>query len=365
MKILCVIDSLNSGGAQRQLVELSIGFKEQGHNVSFLVYHNIPFYNSILEEHKITINYILEPNYFKRLLKMRNFIRTRKYDAILAFLEAASFICEVSGIPYRKWKLVIGERNANPRILKSVKLKLYRWFHFFADYIVANSKANMLLIHKANPFLSEKKCKVIYNIIDINHWKSLDNYPFRKNGKTKIVVAARQNYQKNLNGLIEAIMLLEEEERDKISIDWYGDSISEPYLDNSFKEAIIKINNYNISNIIKFHPATRNIEKIIQESDAVGLFSFFEGFPNAVCEGMACGKPVITSAVSDLPDFLPHDKNLLCNPDEPHTIKQAISYLISLNNDKIKEIGLRNERIAKQMFNKDQIVLNYLQLLKG
>ena len=39
MKILCVIDSLGSGGAQRQLVGLAIGFKERGHEVSFLVYH--------------------------------------------------------------------------------------------------------------------------------------------------------------------------------------------------------------------------------------------------------------------------------------------------------------------------------------
>ena len=48
MKILCVINSLRPGGAQRQLVNLGIGFKEKGHEVSFLAYHNVNFYTTEL-----------------------------------------------------------------------------------------------------------------------------------------------------------------------------------------------------------------------------------------------------------------------------------------------------------------------------
>ena len=43
MKILCLIDDLGSGGAQRQLVNLSKGFVSRGHEVSFLVYHPADF----------------------------------------------------------------------------------------------------------------------------------------------------------------------------------------------------------------------------------------------------------------------------------------------------------------------------------
>ena len=49
MKILCVIDSLGSGGAQRQLVQLAIGLKNKGVDVSFLMYHNIHFFKSELD----------------------------------------------------------------------------------------------------------------------------------------------------------------------------------------------------------------------------------------------------------------------------------------------------------------------------
>src|SRR5664280_841694 len=106
MKILCVIDSLGSGGAQRQLVNLAIGFKERGHEVSFLVYHRLNFYKESLEENNIPVYEIIEPNYLKRLLKMQRFIRGGGYDAVLSFLEAANFICELAGLPWRKWKLI-------------------------------------------------------------------------------------------------------------------------------------------------------------------------------------------------------------------------------------------------------------------
>lgn len=362
MKILCVIDSLSSGGAQRQLVELALGFKEYGHQISFLTYHHIPFYNSALESNGISISCIHTKSYIRRLLSMRRFIRKGNYDAVLAFLEAASFICEISGFPYRKWKLVVGERNANPNIEKSVKLRIFRWFHLFADFIVANSYANMKIIRKVNPWLPQSKCKVFYNIVDFSRWKPIDDFTFQANGKIKIVVAARQNYQKNLNGLVDAILLLSEEERSKLEINWYGDSIVEPYLDNSFMEAYLKIKLHNIENIITFHPATHDITGIIQKSDAVGLFSFYEGFPNAVCEGMACRKPVISSAVSDLPVFLPYDSNLLCDPESAHSIKKALSYLINLSDDQFEQIGLNNESIAKERFRRQDIVVSYLRL---
>src|SRR5690554_5400606 len=171
MKILCVIDSLGSGGAQRQLVNLALAFKEKGHEVSFLVYHSQPFYYPLLKKEGIEVIEVVEPNYLKRLFKMRKVIRGGGYDAVLSFLEAANFICELSTLPFRKFRLVVGERSANPTILKSFKLRLYRWFHFLADAIVANSHENIKIVKQANPLLPNKKLHVIYNLIDFEKWE--------------------------------------------------------------------------------------------------------------------------------------------------------------------------------------------------
>ena len=362
MKIVCVIDSLGPGGAQRQLVGLALGFIEKGHSISFLTYHQNTFFKNVLDKAGIIVTCIQSPGYFSRLIKMRNFIRNGKFDAVLSFLEAPTFICEVAGLPKRNWILVAGERNANPKISRSLKLILYRWFHLLADYIVANSLINLQLVQSVNPFLQEKKCKVNYNIIDFSRWKPDPDYIITNGQKLKISIAASHCYRKNLIGLVQALSLLEKQELSRIHIEWYGDPINPPCIDNSFTEASHKIREYGLERVISFYPATHDITGIIQRSDVVGLFSFYEGLPNIVCEGMACGKPIICSAVSDLPVLLSHEPNLMCDPYEPQSIKQALRYLIMLTIPELTQIGLKNLSIAREKFEKELIVNQYLNL---
>ena len=365
MKILCVIDSLGSGGAQRQMVELALGFKDKGHEVSFLTYHHEPFYNHILEKESISVSCIQEPNYLKRLIKMRRFIRQGRYSAVLSFLEAPNFICEIAGLPFRKWKLIVGERSSNPNIKKSLKLKMYRYFHLFADYIVANSHANMKIVCSINPLLPQRKCKVIYNIVDFEKWQSSVASISRKDRRIKLAVAASHQYLKNLNGLVEAVNLLNDEEKSRLNIEWYGDRLEEPYIDGSFKEAQARIKRYNLESIFHFRPATHNLTKIFQECDAIGLFSKYEGLPNVICEGMACGKPIICTAVSDLPIVLSHHANLLSSPSDIESIRKALSSLLILNDDELNKIGEENRIVAKKYFDKSDKILAYLALMSS
>jgi glycosyltransferase involved in cell wall biosynthesis len=363
MKILCVIDSLGSGGAQRQIVGLALGFKEQGHTVAFLTYHHEPFYSNLLEREDIHVFCLQEPNYLKRLLKMRRYIRRGNYDAVLSFLEACNFICEISGLPFRKWKLIVGERDANPNIRKSLKLIIYRWFHLLADYVVANSHANMEMVCLLNPLLSERKCRVIYNIVDFDRCKPINDYMYRENNKFKLTIAASHQFKKNLRGLVEAINLLNQNEKSQLKIEWYGDGVQEPYFDNSFKESQLLIKKYELESMFQFFPATKNINHAFQCSDAIGLFSFYEGLPNVICEAMAFAKPVVCTAVSDLSIFLSHNTKLLSTPSDVESIKKALSYLLSLDNETLRRIGNENLSIAKLNFEKSDKISKYISLM--
>ena len=358
MKILCVIDSLGSGGAQRQLVNLAIGFKEIGHEVSFLVYHDINFFEKKLDEFNIPINKIIDSNYFRRILKMRSFIRKGNYNSVLSFLETANFICEISGFPRRKWKLVVGERSANPKILKSFKLKFLRWFHLFSDNVVSNSQVNIDLVMRINPLLKEKKCHVIRNIVDYDKWKPNPNYRFRKDGKLHIIVVASHQYLKNLNGLVEAVNFLEEYEKKQLHISWYGGLRN----DNSKDNGIEKIEKLNLKDIFHFYDSTLQIHDRVNEADSLGLFSFYEGLPNSICEALAVGKIVIASRVSDIP-LLIDDDNLLFNPMSLYEIQKVLQYLLHISENEFKIISNKNISKAKKLFNKEMIIDKYLQLL--
>lgn len=153
MKTLCVIDSLESGRAQRQLVNLAISFKDMGHEVSFLVYHSESFYSKELLLADIPIITVIEPSSLERIFRIRSIIRKSQYDAILPFLESPNLICELASFPTKNWKLVMGERSADPKIKTSFKLRAYRIFHLIADAVVTNSYTNVDLVKQVNPLL--------------------------------------------------------------------------------------------------------------------------------------------------------------------------------------------------------------------
>ena len=51
MKILIVIDTLGSGGAQKLKVKLAKGLKKKGYEVEFFIYDsNYPFYESEIKQ---------------------------------------------------------------------------------------------------------------------------------------------------------------------------------------------------------------------------------------------------------------------------------------------------------------------------
>ncbi len=361
MKILCVIDSLSSGGAQRQLVELAKGFKERGNHVSFLIYHDINFFHSILDEAQIPVQCIEEPNQIRRIFKIRKAIKQHKPDTVLSFLEGANFLCEIAGFPFRKWKLIVGERSANPGIKKSRKLRIYRWFHFFANYVVANSYANIRIFKEVVPFFPSRKIKVIYNMVDFNRWQYEKNQ-IRKTGKFRLLVASNHQSLKNAKGLVTAVNLLPEFYKNQLVVHWYGRKNSYEVI-HAFNEAKQLLLKYALHDIIEFRDPHSSINEIMGEYDAVGLFSFYEGLPNSICEGMASGKPVIVTDVSDNKLIINQNFGLVIERFSPEAIRDSIIRLLEVPDKQLEEMGKESHQRAKELFKKENIIDNYLNLM--
>lgn len=358
MKILCVIDSLGSGGAQRQLVELALGFKEKGHEVAFLTYHPLNFFKPVLDEAQIPVTIIEEANYLKRLLKMRRFIRRYEADTVLSFLAAANFISTLAGFPTKKWKLILGERSANPNVLTNKRLRFYRRFHSYADFVVANSNANIEIVKQVNSSLKDERLRVIYNIVNVPE-KVISS---STDGKIRIVVAASYRPVKNLDGLIQALENLPEDYKNKLEINWFGD-ISE---ENSYyQENKSKIESLGLTSILKLNNETQEIFEEFAKADFVGLFSHYEGFPNTISEAMVHGKPVIVTKVSDVPLFVKENENgFLADSTDFESLKDALKKAIDSSQELRAEMGEKNQEVAQTYFNRENIVSSYLKLMK-
>ena len=356
--ILLCIDSLGSGGAQRQLVNLGIYFKKLGHEITILVYHEEKFYLDFLKKNNIKYVFIKNKNFLDRIIKIRNFIRKNNFDKIISFLEGSNFIVTLAGFPKRDWVLILGERNANPNILRSLKLIIYRWFHFFSDYIVSNSKANINLVKKINPFLSKKRMKVIYNSVDLNYWIPKNYDSLIKNDKYNILVGATHEERKNARGMLKAISNLSEFERSKLSVKWYG------RFDNSFPATVNLTKKLGLQDIVKYYPATSDIKEKMISSDIVGLFSYYEGLPNIICEAMSLGKPIMTSGIADLPIILKNTENIQFSKKNIKDIERGFRKLINTPKPKLIRLGEKNRLIAENLFDVKNSAKEYLELLK-
>ena len=99
MKIICFIDSLSSGGAQRQMVNLARGLKAKGHTVELLLYFpEFDFFRSEIEQAEILIHEVSKGKGFSwnvvwTLVKL---YRTGKYDGLISFLDSPNLYAEIA-----------------------------------------------------------------------------------------------------------------------------------------------------------------------------------------------------------------------------------------------------------------------------
>lgn len=363
MKILCLIDSLGSGGAQRQLVTLAIGLKKRGHQLRFLVYHQDDHFLPLLQEAGIPCQMIPSCSYLKRVFVLRKVLRQGWQDVVLAFLEASSFYAELACIPKQRWGLVVGERFANTAMNKGVSAWL-RQFHRMADAIVCNSYTNKIMVESVFPFL-KNKLFVIYNMVDLKLFSafqdkidgvSFPDRPFR------IVVVASYLERKNMMNVAKALSILKEKQSTpSMLVDWFGGM---PANSSAFNNVKQYIDENKLNELLHLHSSTRNIAKELSCADAVGLFSFFEGLPNAVCEGMASGKPILLSNVCDAGNLVKNGKNgYLCNPDSPEDIAEKILNMFSLSEHERQRMGKESRRMAEQFFLEDIVIDRYEVIL--
>src|SRR5690606_1097113 len=336
------------------------GYKERGHFVSFLVYHSSDFFYDILSEHGIKVDVVLEKNLIKRISKMRSFIRRGDYDIVQSFLEGPNFICELAGLPFRKWKLVVGERSANPRIRKSLKKIILRMFHFFADKVIANSYATVDIIKSVNPCLRRSKYKVIYNSIDFRIIDSIKVTETTSSDKILLVVVASHQYLKNLSGFVDAFYLLPKNIQHKFKIEWYGAK-----ADGSYQEAIMKIRSYNLSEFFEFFDPTHDILIKMKKASFVGLFSLYEGLPNTICEAMSLGKPVICSDVSDMSIIMDQTSKFLFNPKDPTEIAEVLNKIAHMSQLEYHKVGIQNRIKAVELFDKEKVLDTYLNVFEN
>jgi glycosyltransferase involved in cell wall biosynthesis len=120
---------------------------------------------------------------------------------------------------------------------------------------------------------------------------------------------------------------------------------------------------------IRFLGSRSNVPALLALADVSVLPSLEEGFPNAVLEAMAAGKPVVASLVGGIPEAVVHGTTgLLVPPGDPAALAEAI---LALLEDPVRAEAMGRagrERVASR-FGMDRMVREterlYEELLRG
>ena len=87
MKVLCLIDGLGSGGAQRQLVGLASLLKKEGYDVLVVYYHGDHFFVPFLKEKGVAYRYVGGANRVdEKFIKVFKTIKSFGPDAVISYM---------------------------------------------------------------------------------------------------------------------------------------------------------------------------------------------------------------------------------------------------------------------------------------
>ncbi len=365
MKILCLIDSLNSGGAQRQLCMLAVLLKERGYDVEVLTYYDYDFYRDFLDKANIPHTTVTAGTKLGRMMAVRKAIRHQKPDAVIAYMGTPSLFAELAGLPKRDFALIVSERSSDLRENFGAKRRLI--FHRLSDAVVCNSFTQTKFIAKTASWLV-KRTATIANCVDLSAFSPKETAAAIPN--LNIVVVASFQALKNPIGLVEAMNIVHHDNDCKnIAVNWYGNNLfangkptkgSRVFL--AVKEAIKK---YALENVFNLHDPVLDLTHIYQLATALCLPSLYEGCPNVIGEAMACGKPVLASNVCDNPRLVKDGENgFLFNPANPQDIADTIIRFSKQSPAQWEHMGQVSRKRAEKMLSPDVFVNKYIELIE-
>jgi glycosyltransferase involved in cell wall biosynthesis len=302
MKVVLFIDSLTSGGAQRQLVWLAKLLAEGGDEVVVLTYYPINFFKSDLLGCEGVSVHCLEgwTGQFGRLFSVRRFLAKERPDAVVAFLYIPCFLAELCMLlPGTRYRLVASERNTDiesPSFNGWIRLGA----HALAHAVVPNSHAQANFLGRHAPWI-RRKLSVITNCLDLELFQPSECVDSRQSaqGRLDIVMIGRYEDQKNGLQLIEGLAKYYTTHGDlpAIRFNWFG---NDPNPASGLYDAMqSRISELDLEEHFILNAAERDVLSIYRGADALCLASIYEGCANVVCEAIACGLPVIATRAGD------------------------------------------------------------------
>jgi glycosyltransferase involved in cell wall biosynthesis len=354
MKVLQIINSLYTGGAEKLLVDAIPLYRQKGIDMELLLLNGdeTPFYRQLKNEniviHSLTRGKIKK--IYNPLLIFRIIPFLKKYDIVHVHLFPALYwVALAKLLSFSKIKLVFTEHNTNNRRIKKGGI-----WQMIDKCIYSQYYKIISITEEVNTFiqkhLSIKKDKfaVINNGIDLSLFNSSTTNVDTKN--IKVIQIAGFREQKDHPTLIRAMQYLSE----NVKLILVGDG-------EKRKESEALTKELNLSDRVQFLGIRTDIPQLLQSADIAVLSSHYEGLSLSSIEAMASGRPFVASDVPGLHDMVA-GAGLLFECGNAEDLAAKISSLIDIP-ELHKNVAARcKERVLQYDIN--TMVDRYIELYK-
>jgi len=369
INVLIVIDSLDGGGAESQVLMLASGLADQGIKVSIFALRG----GGELTQQALNLNLnIIEgkfenkrdlKSFFLGFIKLSKVIKKQKITIVHSFLPLSNFLGSVAG-KISGAKLIITSRRG---LIKLNYLKK-RWrlidniSNYCSNVITVNSNAIRDEIEKKD-YLHFNKITCIHNGLDIKKFNF--NHSVRDEIRQSLdinesdfvwIKVANFSVIKGHADLIRAFAKIDAKYSTKLFLIGKDNGSLE-----ELKELVQKLK---LQNRIKFLGFQNDVPKILCAMDGYICASHTEGFSNAILEAMASQLPVIATNVGGNPEILLNGKyGLLVNPSDMDEMHNSIINLMTNKSLQEKLKVLSYEQI-REKYSKESMINNYINLYK-
>lgn len=263
----------------------------------------------------------------------------------------------VYGLPY-----LISLRGADvpsdevKRFAKQYKLlrPFIRWLWQDADALVAVSNGLRDFAFQTTPDLP---IRMIPNAIEL----SVFTPPLHRNGDgpVKLLFVGRFNAFKSVETLVDAVSRLNEMDVPHFELHLVGDgerraSVERMVIDKGLTKQVKFLGWLDRASIVEQY----------RQADLFVTATTWEGMPNTVLEGMACGLPVVATKASGLEELVREGANgYLVNINDANALANRMAALIN-NPYERQRMGKESRKIAEQEFAWDYIAEQYVKVYK-
>lgn len=293
MKILHVITSLYTGGAEKLMVDLLPRLKEKGHDVDLLLFDgtDTPFRQDV-EKAGIKVydlgkgGSVYSP---LRLFKLIPFLR--KYDVVHTHNTAPQLFAALGSVLCSVVLCTTEHTTSNRR-------RGWKWYSAVDRWMYNHYRKVVCISQKAEDnlrgYISASKAEIltINNGVDIQKYANAvqsEALEAIAPGTRKIVMVAGFRWEKDQYTLIKSLKSLPE----KFHLFLVGDGARRTELEGLVKELTL-------TDRVHFLGMRTDVPNLLHAADYVVMSSHFEGLSLSSVEGMSVGKPFLASDVDGL-----------------------------------------------------------------